>query len=186
MSQLVFFVEERSSEEMLRGFVPRIIPEDWSTHFISFEGKQDLLKRLERKIGGWQAPQSSFVILIDKDQRDCHTLKDELIKICSRAARGRRFLIRIACHELENWYLGDLLAVERGFTINGLSKKQDQRKFRNPDALSNAPKELREITRLKYQKVSGSRILGPLLSMNHNRSKSFQVFLTGLREFVEK
>jgi hypothetical protein len=39
------------------------------------------------------------------------------------------------CHEMESWLLGDLKAVEKAYNISGLSRKQQQRKYRNPTGL---------------------------------------------------
>ena len=52
--------------------------------------------------------------------------------MCQQANRPDT-LIRIACHELEAWYLGDLAAVEQGLELKKLGKLQNQRKYRNPD-----------------------------------------------------
>ena len=71
MKTLVFFLEESSAQEFLTGFLPRILPEGVTSRFIPFEGKQDLDKQLERRIRGWNTPDSLFVVLRDQDQGDC-------------------------------------------------------------------------------------------------------------------
>ena len=50
MSTLVCLLEELSAEAMLRGILPRLLPEDCEVVFISFEGKRDLERQLARKI----------------------------------------------------------------------------------------------------------------------------------------
>lgn len=52
-------------------------------------------------------------MLRDKDSGDCVETKNRLAGICRDAGKPNA-LIRIACHELESWYLGDLSAVEQG------------------------------------------------------------------------
>ncbi len=95
-------------------------------------------------------------------------------------------MVRIACHELESWYLGDLAAVERGLGVSGLSAKQNQNKYRIPDRLSNAADELAKLTRDRYQKVGGSRAISPFLDPNNNRSHSFNVFVDGLKRLISE
>jgi hypothetical protein len=94
-------------------------------------------------------------------------------------------LVRIVCHHLESWYLGDLAAVEKAFSLNGIARQQDQRKFRDPDTLANAEQELSRIVP-EYQKINGSRRIAPHLNLESNRSHSFNVFLAGVRRLVEE
>ena len=94
-------------------------------------------------------------------------------------------LVRVACRELESWYFGDLAAVERGLRIPDLVRLQNRRKYRVPDQIHAPSKELVNVTRNEYGKVAGSRAIGPHLSLTENRSHSFRVFITGLRNLVE-
>lgn len=89
---------------------------------------------------------------------------------------------RIACREIESWYLADLLAVERELGIKGLSQHQNKRKYRAPDYLHKSSEELRLLTNHVYQKVSGSRSIGPFLQLDNRRSNSFKVFVDGVRQ----
>ena len=52
MRTLVFFLEEPSAREMLKGLLPRFLPPDVESRFVVFEGKQDLEKQLEKKLRG--------------------------------------------------------------------------------------------------------------------------------------
>ncbi len=178
---LVFLLEELSAQEMLKGLLPRILPTDIETKYIVFEGKSDLEKRLELKIKGWRTPDSFFIVLRDKDSGNCLEIKRKLVEKCHSAGRPDT-LVRIACHELESWYLGDLSAIEKGLNLK-LSESQNHRKFRDPDLLSNASQELAKITRNTYQKVSGSRAIAPFLDIASNRSISFTHFISGLKRF---
>ncbi|MBF0565576.1 MAG: AAA family ATPase [Nitrospirae bacterium] len=65
-----------------------------------------------------------------------------------------------------------------------LLTKQRKGKFRNPDSLGNPLQEIGKLTAGRYQKVSGSRLLGPFLSINGNRSHSFKVFISGIEGLV--
>lgn len=44
--------------------------------------------------------------------------------------------------------------------------------------------ELRKLTNKKYQKVSGSRAIGPHLSLTDNCSRSFVKFISGVRNIM--
>lgn len=183
MNNLVFFLEETSAEEMLKGLLPRLLPEQFHFRCVPFEGKQDMEKQLKGKLRGRRTPNTYFVVLRDKDNGDCRQIKHNLEKICKTANRPD-VLIRIACHELESWYLGDLKAVEEGLGIHGLSTKQNQGKFRNPDNLANPAQVFKGLTNNVYQKMSGSRSIGPRLSLENNRSHSFTVFISGIKKLI--
>ena len=179
--ELVFFLEEQSAEEMLKGLLPKLLDVEPSHRCIRFEGKQDMGKQLERKLRNWCNPDARFVILQDKDANDCKALKQRLTAICEKAGKPNS-LVRIVCHELESWYLGDLQAVEKGLDLDGLSRQQQKSKFRNPDILGNAKQELKALTKNRYQPISGSRAIGRKMSVASNCSRSFQIFVAGILE----
>jgi hypothetical protein len=184
VNELVVFVEEESAKIMLvRGLLPKLVPEHVKVCCVPFEGKQDLDKRVGFKLKAWLNPSAVFVILRDKDSSNCILTKQKLREICDAAGRPQA-LIRIACHELESWYLGDLLAVETGLGIKGIAKKQGNQKFRSPDNLANAKQELKKLTKNQYQPVGGSRLIGPHLNPNSNKSHSFQVFVAGINKVL--
>lgn len=184
VTELVIFVEEKSAQVMLvEGLLPKLIPPHVQIRCIPFEGKQDLEKRVGLKLRAWLNPSAVFVILRDKDGADCMLVKSRLKEICNAAGKPN-VLIRIACHELESWYLGDLQAVETGLAIKGIAKNQSNHKYRTPDILSNAQEELKKLTKNQYQKVGGSRLIGPHLSLTDNTSHSFQVFVEGIRKIL--
>ena len=182
MTQLVFFLEGPSEREMLKGLLPRLLPPLVYPRYVVFEGKQDLMKQLPKKLRNWQTPNSLFVVLRDQDSSDCREVKQKLTELCREAKRPNT-LVRIACRELEAWYLGDLQAIEVAFEAKNLVPRQETRKFRNPDSLQNPVKELCLLAPA-YQKISGSRCMGLHLSLQANRSKSFQVFVAGIRTLL--
>ncbi len=183
MVEIVFLLEEPSAEAMLQGLLPRILPADLPVRFVVFEGKQDLEKQLVRRLRGYRKPRARFVVLRDKDSADCHVVKTGLVEKCRDAGRPDA-LVRIACHEIESWFLSDLAAVEQALQINQLSAKQDRAKFRSSDALANASQELEKLTNYRYQKIAGSRAIGPYLDPDNTRSHSFAVFVSGLRRLA--
>ena len=182
---LVFFLEEPSAREMLKGLLPRVLPSLVSIKYIVFEGKQDLKKNLIRRLRGWRTPNSVFVVMCDQDAADCLAIKSELAKKCRDAGKPET-VVRIACRELESWYFGDLAAVESGLGISGLVRYGNTSRYRVPDKIHHPSIELRKITRNAYQKVSGSRSIGPMLSLDLNKSHSFQVFIEGVQQAINR
>ena len=184
MKYLICFLEEPSAREMLKGILPRLLPENIECHYIVFEGKQDLEKRFVRKLRGWRKPDSAFLIMRDQDSDDCKVVKNKLLELCRKAGR-KKTLIRIACRELESFYFGDLSAVENGLGLNNIANRKQRTKYRIPDDIVNPASELEKLTNGVYQKVSGSRSIGPLLSLENNTSNSFNVLLSGIRSIAK-
>jgi hypothetical protein len=180
MTTLLFLLEELSARALLESFLPRILPENLIVRYIVFEGKQDLQKRLGKRLRYWQEPNTRFIVIHDQDSSDCIILKQELREICEKSGKSQETLIRIPCHELENWYLGDLAAVETALQLRGVAKQQQTERYHAPDRIANGAEELKRLTKNKYQKISGSREIGKHLSHHENRSHSFQVFVDGL------
>jgi hypothetical protein len=184
MKTIVFFLEEPSAQRMLEGVLPRFIPADVAVRYVLFQGKSDLEKELVRKLRLWQLPDSVFVVMRDQDAGDCRVIKMKLEDLCRQAGRSEA-LVRIACHELESFYLGDLAAVERGLEMKGLISKQSKSQYKNPDRLSNPAEILGRLTNGKYQKLAGSRAIGGFLNLEKNSSRSFTVLLSGIKKVLE-
>ncbi|MBW9336824.1 DUF4276 family protein [Herbaspirillum sp. RU 5E] len=180
--EIVFLLEEPSAKAMLETLLPRILDPQLHHRLIPFEGKQDLEKQLERKLRGYLNPAARFLIMRDQDSHaDCKALKKTLLAKCAAAGKGDVSLVRIACRELESFYLADLEAVESAFCLAGLRKFQGTAKYRDPDRLGSPSKELHELTGGKYQKVGGSRALGSHLDLENTRSNSFSNLIQGIR-----
>lgn len=179
--KLVFFLEEPSAKEMLQGILP-VIAEGHEWQFVVFEGKQDLERQLGRKLRGWQYTENiRFIVLRDQDSGDCYQIKANLQATCALAGKPET-LIRIACHELETFYLGNLAAVSRAFGRN-LHAQQQGKKFRQPDNLNNAKQELKKLVP-EYQEIAGSRAIAPLLLRQKNMSHSFNILLQGIQNLL--
>ncbi len=183
MRTLVFFLEEPSAKEMLQGILPKLLP-DMTLRFIVFEGKQDLEKQLIRKMRLWNKPEeASFIVMRDQDAGDCRKIKQNLLEKCQEAGRPDA-IVRIACHELESFYLGDLQAVEKGLELKGLAKMQNQRQYREPDNFPAPANKLTTLTKKRYQKISGSRSISKHLDVDNNQSRSFNVLVKAIRNIV--
>jgi hypothetical protein len=184
MKTIVFFLEGPSEKEMLIGLLPKILPADMDVRYLVFRGKQDLEKNLVRRLRGWLMPDSIFIVMRDQDSADCHHVKAGLVEKCGESGKNG-WIVRIACREMESFFLGDLAAVEKGLGLKKLREKQQSRKFRNPDKLANPSAELVKLTRQRYDKLSGSRSIAPYLHLERNRSYSFKVLVEGIRKLVE-
>ena len=182
MATLVFLLEEESAKYMLQGLLTRQLPDFEKIHYFCFQGKQDLENNIYRKIQYWQTPNTTFIILRDQDSADCIAVKENINSLVEKIDNPniQKIIVRIACHELENFYLGDLSAIEQAFNISGLSKKQNQNKYRAPDNLSSAKQELKNLTKNKYQQISGSRKISSYMTLNDNRSYSFNVLMKSI------
>lgn len=180
MRHLVALLEEPSAALVLKAVLPSVLPKDVVLQCISFEGKQDFENNIEMKIRNWRLPDSKFLLLRDRDSEDCHVVKKRLVASCRKAGR-KDALVRIACGELESFYLGDLEAVAEAFGRKMPS--QTSAKFRDPDHLGNAAEELGRILESSEQKLKWARMISPHLSLDGtNRSHSFNVLISGVRK----
>jgi Domain of unknown function (DUF4276) len=183
---LIFLLEEPSTKIILDEILPKLVPETITYLCIAHQGKQDLAKSIPTKIKAFRSyPTTKFIVLHDQDSNDCKQLKFELLQLCKNAGNPN-VLIRILCHELESWYLGDLAAVETAYKMkpNSLSKQQDKKKFRAPDHIGSPKDELRKIVP-EYYPGTHSRAIAPHLSLTNNRSHSFQIFLKGIQTLLD-
>jgi hypothetical protein len=179
MAKIVFLLEETSMKIALNHLLKNIIPEDIEFQLISHQGKSALCKSIPHKLKGWREPGVRFVIVHDQDSTDCIKLKTDLVKLTEEAGR-KDTLIRIACTELESWFIGDLIAVERAYSIN-LDRHKNKAKYRDPDRIPHAKEELRKLTH-KYQPIMGADLISKEMDFDRNRSHSFHVFISGVQK----
>lgn len=182
MKELVFLLEEPSAKAMLESLLPRMLANEISVRCIPFEGKQDLEKQLTRKIRAYQNQDTRFIVLRDLDSHpDCMAVKRKLLDLCAASGKAAHCVVRIACKELETFYLADLQAVEQALQMSGLAKQQQVKKFRIPDNLGNPSGELKKLTQQRYEKVAGSREIGKHLNLENDRSPSFRNLIGAIR-----
>jgi hypothetical protein len=182
MTEIIFLLEEPSMAEVLKRLVPPLVPQHTNCQFVPHEGKNDLEKSIPRKLRAINSRDVLFVVVRDKNSGDCKKVKKKLQELCKQGHRPDT-LVRIVCHQLESWYLGDLKAVEKAYGLHGIARRQGENKFRNPDRLANAEQELRRLAP-RYQKIGGSRLIAPYMDINSNKSHSFHVFINGLCRIV--
>ena len=180
MTILACMLEEPSAKEMLKVVLPKILQDKISVEYRIFQGKRDMEKHLFRILRAWNTPDTHFLVLRDQDSGDCRIIKKDLATLC-RASGKTAWLVRIACRELESFYLGDLVAVEKGLNLSGLAKMQENKRYRDPDRLGGPANELTRLTKGLYQKISGSRAIAPHLDLEKNKSHSFRILVDGIR-----
>lgn len=178
--RIVFLLEERSTKELLDILLPRILPADIGYVTIPHEGKADLQKSISVKLKAWKEPDVHFVIIQDQDSNDCHELKAKIQNLCLDS--DRQITIRIACHEMEAWYFGDLKAVSDAYKTD-LTKLAKKSKYRDPDAIVSPKQELRKLLP-EHEQIAGARKIAPHMDLDRNTSKSFNVLIDSLRKMA--
>lgn len=187
-------------EAFLRAWLPRLLPEGRTFEVHTFQGKSDLLGKLEARLRGyaaWLPPDWRMLVVVDRDDEDCHDLKQRLEGITQRAgllSRSRagggpwQIVNRIAIEELEAWYFGDWEAVRAIYpgVAAGIPSRQA---FRDPDAIAGGTWEAFERVMRKHgyfkgglSKIEAARAIGAEIEPARNRSRSFQAFRWALTE----
>ena len=183
--RIVFLLEEPSMKALLDGWLPRLFP-GWvdGQHFlcIPHEGKSDLDRSIARKLAAWRIPDDSFIIVRDNDNTDCIALKARLQTLCQQSGRAET-MIRLVCQELEGWYIGDLAALAAAFNRPRLDTAAHRKRFAEPDAWQKPSVEVKRLVPA-FQKYSGARAMAQHLNPDHNRSRSMQVFVAGVRKLA--
>ncbi len=174
-------------ENFLRVILPKILPEDYALDTNCFirphEGKSDLQKSIRTKIKAWPHYGYPVKVLIihDQDSNDCKQLKSSLLELFKDTTIP--VIVRIACRELENWYLGDMPAIEAAYPDTKASSLKAKSKYRNPDKLFGAF-EMNELTK-NFGKTHASRVIPQYMEMDKNNSISFRHLLSGLRKLID-
>lgn len=187
-------------EAFLRALLPRLMPEGRTFEVHAFQGKSDLLGKLEARLRGyasWLPPDWRVLVVVDRDDDDCRDLKGHLEEITQRAgllSRSRaggepwQIVNRIAIEELEAWYFGDWEAVRANYPRAALSIPQRQG-LRDPDAIAGGTWEAFERVMRKHgyfkgglTKIEAARAIGAQIESVRNRSASFQAFYLALAE----
>ena len=198
-----FFLEEPSTQETLKAILPKILSNDVTFDFLVFEGKDDLLNNLSARLMGyrWIPDNWRIMVLIDEDRRDCHELKAKLENAAdgagfvtkSNAAPNENFQVvnRLAIEELEAWFFGDVEAMHAAYSRIPVNL-QSKAKYRDPDAIRGGTHEaLERILKLanyykgNVPKREVAQNIAQHMEPSRNRSKSFRVFVEGLKACVE-
>ncbi len=179
MNRLVFLLEERSMKVLLEDLLPRLFP-GLEFMCVTHEGKQDLEKSIPRKLRAWREPGVRFMVIRDNDGGDCRALKLRLLGLCAEGGRPET-VVRIACQELEAWYLGDPEALAEAYGRGSLREIGSKAKFRNPDEVQVPSRELVDLIP-EFQKGSGARRMAATLRREGNASRSYLAFLESVED----
>ncbi len=180
-------VEESSMKHFLDNILPSLLPQGIILNQNCFirphEGKQHLQKEIPKKVRAFKhsTVPVKVIVIHDQDSSDCILLKAELKQLLDRAGPIPS-LIRIACRELEAWYLGDMDAIQRVYPRFNPVQYRNWAKFRDPDHLT-ASEELRKLIP-EFQKGFASREIPKHMNILGNRSRSFNHLITGLQTFL--
>lgn len=180
IEHLVFLLEGETERDFLELLLPKVLPPEIESHFMVFEGKQDLEKNVVLKLKRWLRPNSQFIVMRDQDSGDCHTIKAGLRKKCEEAGHPDA-IVRIACKALETFFIGDWKAVADAYDRPILISNQRKAKYRKPDLLGNPSDELDKALR-GYQKREGARRITPCLDLQSNQSSSFNALIRSLHQ----
>lgn len=185
--QVEILVEESSMKHFLINILPLILPDGICLNQNCFirqhEGKQHLNKEIPKKVRAYKhfGTPVKIIIVQDQDSSDCSVLKADLTKLVHDSG-PLPYLIRIACRELEAWYLGDMDAIEQVYPNFMAERYRNWKKFRNPD-LCNASDELRKLIP-EFQKGVAAREISKRIKISNNKSPSFNNLIKGLQLFL--
>ena len=197
---LEFLVEERSMEAFLLALLPRLLPRDRTFQVHVFQGKRDLLQKLESRLRGyarWLSDDCRIVVMVDRDNDECHALKAQLEEAAGWAgllSRSRateypwQLVNRVAIEELEAWYFGDWEAVR--VTYPRVSATiPNKAAYRIPDAIAGGTWEAFERILKQHgyfttglRKVEAARAIAAHIDPARNRSQSFGLFVDAIVE----
>ncbi len=119
-------------------------------------------------------------IIHDQDSNDCLELKNRILQECNAQIPT---VVRIACLELENWYLGDLPGVELVYPKVNSAALQNKAKYRNPDRLAGS-EEMKNLTK-DFSKIGAAKKMGTVINFDTNRSVSFNQFVSGFHKLMQ-
>jgi hypothetical protein len=173
--EIVFLLEEPSAKAMLETLLPRILDPQLHHRLIPFEGKQDLENSWSESCADISTLPRVFSSCATKTAMQIAKHSRRLCWRSAAAGKGDVSLVRIACRELESFYLADLEAVESAFCLAGLRKFQGTAKYRDPDRLGSPSKELHELTGGKYQKVGDQEPLDRIWIWKTHGPTVFQI-----------
>jgi hypothetical protein len=199
-AHLELLVEESSMEAFLRALLPRLLPQDRTFEVHPFQGKNNLLGKLEHRLRGyaaWLPADWRIVVVVDRDDQDCRVLKRQLESIARRAGLRTRtragnapwqLVNRIAIEELEAWYFGDWAAVCSAYP-RAPSHVPRRQGFRDPDAIAGGTWEKFERvmqTRGYFKggllKIEAARAIGANIHPARSSSRSFRAFSDAIIE----
>lgn len=181
-------VEEASMKAFLEGIFNKITPsKNWKLNenvFIrAFEGKSHLQKEIPKKARAFKNfnIRVKMVVILDRDSSDCKVLKSKIQNLI-KPTDFQDFKIRIVGKELENWYFGDIEALEK--VVPGLAGKnlKAKAKFRNPEN-PNGKEEIKRIIP-DYGAIGFATEIAQFIDIRKNKATSFNQTINALKEIL--
>ncbi len=185
---IFFLVEDYSTRKFLEGILPRLGFENFEIKH--HRGKEDLVSNLEKIIPSLSKRAQQIIIILDQDNQNCIKLKSKLTdKMVNCVCE---YKIRIACYELEAWFLGDMAAISKCSPRFRANFFQGKEKYRDIDNISGPkPSNLLEEIVPGWEKDYANKPrfaekIAPFMSLEQrnskesNRSYSFHVLLETL------
>jgi len=160
--------------------------------------KRILLDRLPKLLSGLGKSQQhidgAVVVVVDLDTRVCTDFKQELLEVLAACNPAPTTIFRIAIEEMEAWLLGDRKAVVTAYPkakTQILDTYQQDSVCGTWELLASAI-HTGGVQALKKQgwpasgraKCEWAEKIAPLVDIERNRSKSFQVFRDGVRKLA--
>ena len=137
---------------------------------------------------------SAVVVVVDLDDRDCVSFKQELLAVLNGCQPRPQTLFRIAIEEIEAWLLGDRRAIQQAYPkaqTRILDAYQQDSICGTWETLAEAiyPGGSASLKKAGYPligkvKCDWARKIAPHLRPEENRSPSFQVFRHGLERLI--
>jgi hypothetical protein len=144
---LEVLVEEPSMEAFLLELLPRMLDGRATFTIHVHQGKSDLTKKLGDRLRGyakWLPPSIRIIVLVDRDDDNCVTLKQRLEQaahaagLLTRTTSGGapwRVVNRLAIEELEAWFFGEWIGVRKAYPKASATIPR-QAPYRQPDAIA--------------------------------------------------
>jgi len=188
---IIFLVEDYSMKKFLEGILPRLGFQDYAFEIKHHRGKEDLISHLDQVIPSLSKRAQQIIVIIDQDKQDCVKLKNKIK--AKMAWCSCEYKIRIACYELEAWFLGDMEAIAECSPRFKARFFQGKEKYRDVDRIEKPSRVIEEIVpdwKESYaSKPEFAKTIADFVSLERlnveeaNRSHSFHVLLETLRSF---
>ncbi len=160
--------------------------------------KRILLDQLPKLLRGYgkclKAMEAAVVVVVDLDDKDCLSFKQELLDILNACDPKPPTLFRIAIEESEAWLLGDRNAVKAAYPR---AKEQVLHAYAQDsicgtwEKLADAiyPGGSQELKHLGWPhtghaKCEWAEKIAPHIDVENNQSRSFQIFRDGIRKLA--
>lgn len=186
--------------DFLQGILPCFLSDNHTYAIHTFQGKPNLLKNLKERLRGyrtWLPDCYRIVIMVDRDDDDCLSLKKQLEDAALTSGLRTRSSVgdtcwqvvnRIVVEELEAWYFGDWEAVRCAYPKVSPAVP-NWKPYKDPDAIAGGTWEAFEriLKRKGYfqnglRKVEAARAIAPHIDPGRNRSSSFRAFRDAIAE----